>query len=239
MPEYQNLRIIVRLQTPVATDGHLSLEAHLWREQLRLAFGFEIAAQPNVLPANCIELPFAKTTIRVAGVDFEINKCSLGRSVGAIAENRTFWTKRFPLAHQEIIDRRGKRGRILTAGGHYKAKNMPVFTKFANEICWYAVGDRSALEKLLRFVTNLGKYTVQGFGAVLDWRVEEWHSDWSLHSPAGVMRSIPSMQGTHFAFRPPSWSAANQTVCTMPSGFSDNSFFIPDDFDFYAALDEL
>lgn len=217
MPEYQNLRIIARLQTPVATDGFISLEGHLWREQLRLQHGFEIASQPNMLPEKIVKLPFAKEIVR----DLEINKCSLGRLIGKTAAGRTFWTKRFPLVHQEIIDRKGKRGRILTAGGHFKAKNMPVFTKFAKEICWYAVGDKIEIGRLLKFVTNLGKYTVQGFGAVLDWRIENWHSDWSLNSPSGLMRAIPAEQGTHFAFRPPSWSLENQTICRLPESFTD------------------
>jgi len=197
---YEPLRITARLQTPVICDDRLPLDGVLFNFAMREKFGFEISTIPGAAISGADGDKRNLTPLKiyyrnVAGQNFWFYQCSFACWVGAIAEGRDYWVKRFDIKESGIVDFNGKRGKVVTKAGKYKGYRMPVYTRHALAVRWYAVGGKAEIERLLSFCTNLGKKSSQGYGAVLDWRVESWQHDWSITSPRGLMRAVPAERG--------------------------------------------
>lgn len=219
---YKPLRITAYLQTPVVSDATLPLDGILLYLTIREKFGFEVATLPQV-PAKILDCraPFDKYYRQLNGKNFWFYKCSFARWVGTTTENTDFWVKRFDEKYADIIDFKNRRGRIETKSGYFKGYRMPVFTRHALAVRWYAVGDMAEIKRLLPFCRSLGKKRSQGYGEVLRWEVESWHSDWSVYSPSGLMRAVPNEKGIVCGLRPPYWSPESQTICRLPNNFID------------------
>jgi CRISPR type IV-associated protein Csf3 len=225
---YEPLRITARLQTPVICDDRLPLDGVLFYFAMRERYGFEVSTVPgNAIIGDDADkrrlVPFKVYYRNVSGRDYWFYQCSFARWVGTVAEGRDYWVKRFDQNYSSIVDFKGKRGKVITKSGRYKGYRMPVFTRHALAVRWYAVGDRREVERLLNFCTHLGKKESQGYGAVLNWVVEPWSEDWSIRSPQGLMRAVPSETGLCVGFRPSYWSQENQAVCQMPESYADVS----------------
>lgn len=136
------------------------------------------------------------------------------------------WHKRFDDHLEQYIDFRGKRGRVDTKSGKYKAYRMPLVIQLFDRLTWYAVGDLEAVRDLCSTVTHIGKKSAQGLGAIDYWTVEPWADDWSEVCAKKVTRSIPAELGlpgriasgrlAQYGIRPPYWHNIHQRVCFMP-----------------------
>jgi CRISPR type IV-associated protein Csf3 len=223
---FQPLRITARLQAPVICDDRLPLDGVLFYFAMRGRYGFEVSTVPlNAVIGDDADkrklVPFALYYRNVGGVNYWLYRCSFACWVGTVAEGRDYWAKRFDVKQSQIVDFGGRRGKVITKSGKYKGYRMPVFTRHALAVRWYAVGDKREVERLLNFCTHLGKKSSQGYGAVLDWQVESWQDDWSIESPRGLMRAVPSESGLLAGFRPSYWSPENQAVCRIPNTYAD------------------
>lgn len=226
MSSYEALRITATLQTPVICDDRLPLDGVLFYFAMREKFGFEV----TTIPGNAVIgedgdkrkiVPLKVGYRNVAGENFWFYRCSFACWVGTVAEGRDYWVKRFDSKESAIVDFKGQRGKVVTKSGKYKGYRMPVYTRHALAVRWYAVGDREGIDRLLRFCTHLGKKGSQGYGAVLAWQVESWQHDWSIDSPRGLMRAVPAASGLLVGFRPSYWSPDNQTICALPDDYCD------------------
>ena len=136
------------------------------------------------------------------------------------------WHKRFDDHLEKYIDFRGKRGRVDTKSGKYKAYRMPLVLQLFDRLTWYAVGDLEAVRDLCSTVTHIGKKSSQGLGAVDYWEVEPWPEDWSEARGGKMMRAIPVELGLPagvqkgrmaiYGVRPPYWWSGHQKLCYMP-----------------------
>jgi len=168
------------------------------------------------------ELPFER---RGEGDDWYW-ACSFNQSP-KIHEYIMHWHKRFDDQLEKYLDFQGKRGKVDTTSGKYKAYRMPLVVQLFDCLIWYAVGELDEAQRLCRKVTHIGKKASQGLGAVDYWEVEPCEHDWSVVGPDGrLMRAIPidaglppGVQGAQIAqygIRPPYWHIDHQRVCFMP-----------------------
>lgn len=212
---FEPLKITAWLQSPVISDTYLPLDSILDSLARRERNGFEIAACPGVGPTDDIPIPIERIH---AGDDVWYYACSFAQWGRPYIDDTQYWHKRMRIEHAALLKRDAIRGRLQQGEGRYRSYRMPVFTRHALYISWYALGSHAGIAGLLPFVTHIGKKTAQGFGAVLRWEVNPALEDHSIIGPGGrIMRSIPSNEGTLlYGFRPAYWDRRNQAVCIMP-----------------------
>lgn len=222
MPDFEPLRIRAYLQCGVVSDRHLPLDGALYYQLVREVVG----AQDLTVPgghryrqslAGKRPLPFAKVENHTPHYYYA---ASFAQWPEHTIEGLDHWSKRADVREAiALVDFRGRRGRIVTGSGRYKAYRHPIYYRHALYVDWYARGDRAELERLLPWCTHLGKKTDQGWGAVLRWEVIPWPEDWSVRGPGGMlMRAVPDKAGDcTYGIRPSYWSARHQFRCRMPS----------------------
>jgi len=215
MSELQPLRITARLRTGVMSDNYLPLDAILFYQIYRRAYG----PQDVTLPGSKVEpagaqpaMPLEKAT--VAG--WWMWCCSFAEW-GPHSDGQGFWVKRFDQQYAGLVEFGKRRGKIDTSAGRYKSYNMPVQYRHALWVRWYATGDLAAVRDLLADVTHIGKKTAQGYGRVISWTVEPWPEQWWLYDGHGrLMRAIPDEHGVLYGIRPSYWLPRHQTLCRLP-----------------------
>lgn len=216
MSDHQPLRITASLRTGVMSDGYLPLDAILFYQVTRRAYG----AQEITAPGTKLKqqqgvpppMPLDKATID----GWWMWTCSFAQW-GAHSDGQSFWTKRFDQSLAGLIDFGGKRGKIDNSSGRYKGYNMPIYYRHALYVRWYATGNLEGIRDLLSDVTHIGKKTAQGFGRVNTWTVESWPHTWWLRDDRGkLMRAIPDSGGILYGVRPSYWSPRHQTPCRLP-----------------------
>jgi CRISPR type IV-associated protein Csf3 len=120
------------------------------------------------------------------------------------------------------LDWQGKRAKWSGSEGHTKSWTVPVRLRNPARIDWFVVGDRVELERLLGFVSALGK---KKRGQVCQWQVAEVAEDWHLFGADGqLMRSVPvhllevppPFKILNWAWRPPAHLPSNCDRCWMP-----------------------
>jgi len=159
--------------------------------------------------------------------------------IGHCGTDVVHWHKRFDdTLADELIERgaldMGRRSKINTASGEFKAYRMPLYLELVDRLEWYAIGDRERIRDLLtRHIRHLGKKHARGHGAVIAWEVEPWDGPqdrWLWRSPGMPARPVPiqmlpdwSGHVTYAAFRPPAWAPTNQAVCAIGIANTDRN----------------
>lgn len=118
-----------------------------------------------------------------------------------------------------------KRAKVDSSQGHFKAYDLPRYDREMQTIHWFCVGDRDGITELLQPVTNLGKKRSQGCGQVHKWEVIRFEHDWHLWRGNSLARPMPinmipqpqSINMMNWGWRPPTWLAANKSMCFMPT----------------------
>jgi CRISPR type IV-associated protein Csf3 len=125
----------------------------------------------------------------------------------------------------EMVDFDRRQGRVVIEKGRYKAYHMPIFYYVADVIEWYCVGDGAEIERLLSTCAYIGKKSAQGWGRVIEWRVEAWPEDWSERREGSLTRGLPAgtmpamdMGAVVYGIRPPYYLKENQTMVMFPDG---------------------
>lgn len=81
---------------------------------------------------------------------------------------------------------------VNLGAGQIKAVNIMLPARFAEKLHWYAIGNLTEIERLLKqHVRAVGKITGKGPGIVIDWMVEKWPHDWSMERNGWVTRVMP------------------------------------------------
>jgi len=182
---FEPVRIIARLGTPVAGDPTLPLDALLWSISLGTAFD----THANV-PGHAPDYDPAMTPLRIVNDGPEwFYACSFAQW-GPYCEGMDHWNKRLDeeFAALTAVDR------VDTGAGRAKAYHSAIAYRHALHIVWFASGDRTLIERMLRApkAAFIGKKGAQGWGRVLRWQVDAWPEDWSLFGRDGLpMRPIP------------------------------------------------
>lgn len=211
---FEPLCITARLQTPVISDQSLPIDAVLYYMWHREQFGRQELTGPGT--SNEVSgselLPLER---RNQHSEHWYYAASWAQWEGTVTEGTDHWNCRFDTGLTDYLDM--PKARLDIASGRYKSYHMPVFTRHAVTVHWYTVGNRDAILRLLRLVTNIGKKPAQGYGAILEWSIEP-SDDFSVRDASNrLMRSVPSDSGTRLiGIRPSYWSAKHQTMCEIP-----------------------
>lgn len=210
----QPLKITAYPRVGIESDAFLPIDGILYFAAMRREYGHQLLTTPGeVADVAPIPLPLARL-----GRGSEWYYAASFACWDAPAEYSAFWVKRPDVEYERLIDFGGRRGRIETAKGQYKAYHMQTFLRHAIAVSWFVVGDRDEIETLLRPMLHIGKKTAQGNGRLVGWQVEVWPHDWSVYDGDGrLMRSIPTEGGVLYGIRPPYWLPENQTPAALPA----------------------
>lgn len=223
LASYVPLKITARLRSGVVSDGLLMLDGALYAAQHRERLAPKVASLPRAsamdgdgvpvhLPIR--RIPIAKMPNRFTP-DF-FYAASAAQWPDAVADGIDHWTKKLDTKYLDVLS--PPRARVPISGGFYRAYHAPIIYRHAICVWWYVCGDPREIERLLTMVTHLGKKTVQGWGAVAEWRVEPASADYSVTGPTGeLMRPVPDECGTLYGIRPPYWLPKHQIPCRLPT----------------------
>jgi CRISPR type IV-associated protein Csf3 len=212
------LRITAVLQSPAVTDPFLPIDSILYYQAMRDKYGQqEITYSGSDHPERVagVELPLK----RINGHGPQWYYSASFAQWGSVAEGQEHWNKRIDLGiASELVEFGKRRGSIPVGSGQYRPYHMPVFYRHATEVWWYIVGEPGEIRRLLAHCWHIGKKGSQGWGAVLDWRIEQVNDDWSVRRDGKLMRAIPSETGVLLiGFRPSYWLSKNQAMCELPT----------------------
>lgn len=215
---FEPLKITATLQCAVIGDTFLPIDGVLYYQAHREAFGSQEVTHSGAsgprYEVSSEALPLAR---REEHGPKWYYAASFAQWPGVVADGSDHWNKRFDTNLSDLVDFGNRKARVEIRSGPYKAYHMPVFYRHALEVCWYVVGEPNAIRRLLCCCTHLGKKTSQGWGSILEWRVQSFEKDWSVHSDDGrLMRAVPADSGLLTGFRPSYWLPKNQTICLLP-----------------------
>lgn len=220
-PDFQPLRLRAYILTGIICDQFLPIDSIIHYHMVREKLGPQVVTIPKGMqdkkkPLH-IELPIEK---RFTESHMWYYAASFAQWPEHMHEGKNTYSKRFRLKYSGLIDFQGRRGKVYTSRGRNKAYNIKVYYRHAEHVDWFIMGNKEEIEKYLPFITHIGKKTSQGYGEVIKWELEEWHSDWSERGPGNkIMRPLPKHEGEAYLYgvRPPYWLKDNQFKCVMPS----------------------
>ena len=129
--------------------------------------------------------------------------------------------------HPEAL---GTSGKLVTAGGQFKALDLPVPTRVTPYVDFHVRADRDRLTTLLQGLHALGRGRSGGLGAVEGYEFLEDPADRSLVCDGRPMRPLPVVDAAEAArlyapgsyelrrcgVRPPYWHQAVKTLAAVP-----------------------
>ena len=209
---YGPLKITASLTSPYVSTDYIFFDALI-----------SSAVWQDVMGENAFNIPENKSEIfhiplplKQIGTKEPFYAASIGFPKQAV-EGTARWRK------QTDIESKKK---IRIGSGEYKRYDMPMPYTSAEEIIFYANGNKSEIERLLQYIPGIGKKRTQGYGNVRTWQVEKSEHDYSVVRDGVPMRPIPVSEAAQFnlkcdvemffAFRSPYWHRKNLTKCFMP-----------------------
>lgn len=214
---FEPLRITATPQCGIISDAYLPLDAVLYYQVMRERLGEQTVTIPGQSYGGPVDhaLPLKQLNSHTRQWFYA---ASFAQWPEHATEGTDYWNKRMDLSLIDLVDWRGRKPRLEVSAGRYKAYHMPVYYRHALSVTWYVVGDKAELERLLRFVTHLGKKGTQGWGSILRWAVESVPYDWSVRSTTGkLMRAVPDPESpTVYGLRPSYWLPKHQFPCQLP-----------------------
>ncbi len=168
------------------------------------------------IPENKTDIFYIPLPLKLMGTKEPFYAASIGFPKQAV-EGTARWRK------QTDIESKKK---IRIGSGEYKRYDMPMPYTSAEEIIFYANGNKAEIERLLQYIPGIGKKRTQGYGNVRLWRVEQAEHDWSIVKDGIPMRPIPVSEAAQFNLKcdvimyfstiPPHWHKSTMTLCYMP-----------------------
>jgi hypothetical protein len=209
---YEPLKVTAILTSPYVTTDYIFFDALI-----------SSAVWQDIMGDRAFNIPENKTDVfhiplplKLIGTKEPFYAASIGFPKHAV-EGTARWRK------QTDIESKKK---IRIGSGEYKRYDMPMPYTSAEEIIFYANGNKGEIERLLQYIPGIGKKRTQGYGNVRKWQVESLEDDWSIVKDGIPMRPIPVSEAEPFdlkctveilfATRSPYWHRKNLTHCYMP-----------------------
>jgi len=168
------------------------------------------------IPENKTDVFHIPLPLKLIGTKEPFYSASIGFPKQAV-EGTARWRK-----HTDIESKK----KISIGSGQYKRYDMPMPYTSAEEIVFYANGNKTEIERLLQYIPSIGKKRSQGYGNVRSWKVDHSEHDYSVVRDGVPMRPIPVSEAAQFnlkcdvemlfAVRSPYWHRANLTKAFMP-----------------------
>lgn len=209
---HEPLKITAFLTSPYVSTDYIFFDALIssavWQDRMGdSAFN---------IPENKTDIFHIPLPLKRIGTKEPFYAASIGFPKHAV-EGTARWRK------QTDIESKKK---IRIGSGEYKRYDMPMPYTSAEEIVFYANGNRAEIERLLQYIPGIGKKRTQGYGNVRSWLVESSEHDWSIVRDGVPMRPIPVSEAAQFnlicdvemlfAVRSPYWHRSNLTKAFMP-----------------------
>ncbi len=216
------LRVRAWLRAPVVSDRWLPLDGMLLYQEHRDRCGQQNYTLPGEYSAKSVGMLSCLGMAGPGGREW-FYRCSWAQW-SAYAEGQDHWNKRFDASLASLIDFDGRRGRVDTKAGTYKAYHMPVFYRAALWVEWYCMGNRRRIAELLSTLTHIGKKREMGWGCVARWEIEPAARDYSVVKDGVLMRGVPAVCAPEgipytrgrYAVRPSYWNPSNQMDLNLP-----------------------
>ena len=90
------------------------------------------------------------------------------REMADAAQCREYWHKRYPSHRAEF----GEKMNAVTTAGRYKEYRVPVNARRVERLRAFVIGNQAELERLLGYVSHIGKKGAMGYGRVARWDVK-------------------------------------------------------------------
>ena len=98
-------------------------------------------------------------------------------------KGQEYWHKRYPADKNEWVRDKKLNSKGVwvedphqmnakTTAGRYKDYRVPVDVRIANNLSAICIGNQAEIERLLSFVTHVGKKSSQGFGRIAKWEIK-------------------------------------------------------------------
>jgi hypothetical protein len=209
---HEPLKITAVLTSPYVTTDYIFFDALIssavWQDVMQdRAFNIH----ENKTDVFHIPLP-----LKLIGTKEPFYAASIGFPKYAV-EGTARWRKQTEIESKKKIN---------IGSGEYKRYDMPMPYTSAEEIVFYANGNKEEIERLLQYIPGIGKKRTQGYGNVRTWKVELSDHDYSVVKDGVPMRPIPVLEAASFdlkcdvemlfASKAPYWHRANLTQCFMP-----------------------
>lgn len=180
-------------------------------------------------------VPLPLDTLWISEDGLPLFAASLFRQEGPWITDRQYWHKRYPLGHVEWSTRKNAN----TSAGRWKEYRVPLAPQVPDSerrarLETRCIGNKEEIERLVQYLTHIGKKASQGFGRVLKFEVTPWdvHPDvakliilnnrpvpaayyYEQHGPDVPMDWI--IQG----WTPPYWYAPWHRACYRPPAQPD------------------
>jgi len=230
----EHLKVTIHLHTPVLLghpfiffDGivaHLCLAEELGEQYFSLPSNYPIQEL-----VDRSSIPLKRVYCRESGDYFFAASISFFDDVKrTIKYSVTHFRKRF--TEQYVHRVCTKKRKVRLGSGFYRLYDMKMLYVPCRKVVFYADGEKSEIERLLRKLPALGKKRHAGFGFVKKVDVEEIEESRSVVWDSVAMRPAPGwavdavetvkrfkrMELLPQAYKPPYWSKANVKMCTVP-----------------------
>ncbi|MFH1432380.1 MAG: hypothetical protein ABIG84_04135, partial [archaeon] len=175
--QHEPMKITASLTSPYVSTDYIFLDALIssavWQDVM--------GEQAFNIPENKSDVFYIPLPIKQIGTKEPFYAASICFPKQAV-EGTARWRK------QTDIESKKK---IRIGSGEYKRYDMPMPYTSAEEIIFYANGNKEEIERLLQYIPGIGKKRTQGYGNVRKWQVESSEHDYSVVKDGIPMRPIP------------------------------------------------
>lgn len=139
---------------------------------------------------------------------------------GDTNQAREYWHKRYPSNRSDF----GTKLSAITTAGRWKEYRVPLNAVRANKLRAVAIGNKAEVERLLGFMSHIGKKGAAGYGRVAQWVVSYLPSDNAIdliHTAKSLPvdyaseKEISGLYNPLKGWTPPYWYAPNHSPCIV------------------------
>ncbi len=219
--KFENLKITAYLGTEVITDGYCPLDAKIYYHFCRNKFGVQHRTRSlasNIDESSNIQLPILKVNHKKKDWFYA---CSFAQWSANSKYGKSVKARRFAI--DKAVKYIEKPKKVELRKGQFKNYFIEEYTISAHSVVWYLVANKQEIQRYLPFITHIGK---KSSGMVLRWKVEQFHSDWSVrgekskeHPKGKLLRAVPiskSRSPIVYGIRPSYWLPKHQVNVVLP-----------------------
>jgi hypothetical protein len=193
--DFERLKITAYLSTPAIINGMMNFEGILTHLVYRYRYGPDYYNTKGKMYEQgdwkknmsiFLDLPLKKER----GVYLSSNV--LKQSTQSI----TKWRKRFK---NKRAEKWLKSTRVIDTSRHkYKNYDIPQILDLTEKLEWVVIGNKEAIENLLRFCPTVGKKSSQGYGLVNEWKVELTEEKGKRYFPDNSSKRFEIIRAPYF-----------------------------------------
>lgn len=180
--DYVPLLVTAHLVTPLAgdaprLDGVLECAMSLFHP--KAVPGHKITRDGPAPPMGAIPISVARERLG----DWIVARCSDPILPACELETVEHVAKKIAVENADLL-RADRRLVVSTTNSWTKSYRLPLRIRPVDRVCWFAVGERKGVLRILRLVHAIGKKPSIGYGRVAKWTAERIDADLSWFAPS-------------------------------------------------------